>query len=103
MAAYRGTLPRVVVTLRIAMAVLVAIVAAVFGVPLLLVFDLISGGTAFGLCPSGLRVCQPGYFTGLELLGLLLTVAFFAVAGIGLCARAIRHFERATEDSRVAP
>jgi hypothetical protein len=102
MGARPGTLPRVVVTLRIAMAVLLAIVVAVFAVPLLLVFDLISGGTAFGLCPTGLRVCQPGYFTGLELAGLLLVVAFIAIAGIGLCARAIRHLEKVEEDRRVA-
>lgn len=102
MAAVPGTLPNVVVTLRIVMAVLLAVVAAVFAVPLLLVFDLISGGTAFGLCPTGLRVCQPGYFTGLELAGLLLVVGFVAIAGIGLCARAIRHLEKVEEDPRVA-
>lgn len=103
MCAARGTLRRVVVALRVVMAILLAVVAGVLVVPLLLVFDLMSGGTAFGLCPTGLRVCQPGYFTGLELLGVLLVVAFVAVAGIGLCARAIRHFEQAEEDTPVVP
>lgn len=81
------------VALRFVVGVLLAVVAVVLVVPLFLVFDLVSGGTAFGLCPSGLRACQPGYFSGIELLGLLLIVLFVAVAGIGLCARFIRRFQ----------
>lgn len=98
MAAPRGTLPCVVVVLRIVLGVLLAVVAAVLVVPLLIVFDLVSGGTAFGLCPTGLRVCQPGYFTGIELLGVLLIVLFVAIAGIGLCVRGIRRFEKQADD-----
>ncbi len=82
-----------VVVFRIVLGVLLVVVAAVLVVPLLVVFDLVSGGTAFGLCPTGLRFCQPGYFTGVELLGVLLIVLFVAIAGIGLSARGIRHFE----------
>ena len=82
-----------VVALRVIVGILLAVVAGVLVVPLLIVFDLVSGGTAFGLCPSGLRACQPGYFTGIELLAGLLLVLFVAIAGIGLCGRAIRHFE----------
>ena len=58
----------------------------------------VSGGTALGLCPTGLRVCQPGYFTGIELLGVLLIVLFVAIAGIGLCVRGIRRFEKQADD-----
>lgn len=68
-------------------------VAAVVAVPVLIVFDLVSGGTAFGLCPGGVRTCEPGYFAGIELLGVLLLVLFVAVAGIALCAKGIRHFD----------
>ena len=82
-----------IIALRILLGVLLAAAAAIIVVPLLLVFDLVSGGTAFGLCPNGLGTCQPGYFTGLELLGLLLAMLFVAIAGVGLCARAIRHLE----------
>jgi hypothetical protein len=102
MDAGRGTLPHVVVALRVVMGVLFAVVTAVLVLPLLLVFDLISGGTALGLCPAGLRVCQPGYFTGPELLGVLLIVVFVAVMGIGLCARGIRYLEKVEDDSGVA-
>lgn len=87
-----------VVVLRIVLGVLLAVVAAVLVVPLLIVFDLASGGTAFGLCPTGLRACQPGYFTGVELLGVLLLVLFVAIAGIGLCARGIRYLDARNDE-----
>ena len=81
-----------VILLRIILGILIAVAAAVVVVPVLIVFDLVSGGTAFGLCPSGLRTCEPGYFTSVELLGVLLLVLFVAIGGIALCARGIRHF-----------
>ena len=79
--------------LRVILGILLAVVAAVVVVPLFLVFDLASGGTAFGLCPAGLRRCEPGYFTGVELLAVLLLVLFAAIGGIALCTRGIRYFE----------
>lgn len=93
MIACRGTLHRVVILLRIILGILIAVVAAVVAVPVLVVFDLISGGTAFGLCPSGVRTCEPGYFAGIELLAALLLVLAVAVSGIALCAKGIRHFD----------
>ena len=95
------TLHRVVVLLRIIIGILAAVVAAVLAVPLLIAFDLVDGGDAFGLCPLGLRGCNPGYFTGIELLGILMLVLFVAIAGIGLCARGIRHFQPQTNDYTV--
>lgn len=82
-----------IVVLRVILGVLIAVVAAVVAVPVFIVFDLVSGGTAFGLCPSGLRTCEPGYFAGFELLGVLLLVLFVAVGGIALCAKGIRRLQ----------
>ncbi len=82
-----------VVVLRILQGIFIAIAAAAVVIPVFVVYDLVSGGTAFGLCPTGLRTCEPGYFAGPELLGVLLLVLFFAIGGIALCARGIRHFE----------
>ncbi len=82
-----------IIALRILLGILLAVAAAIVVIPLLLVFDLVTGGTALGLCPSGLGTCQPGYFTGLELLGVLLVALFVAIAGIGLCAKGIRYLE----------
>jgi hypothetical protein len=93
MAAARGTLPYVIIVLRIILGILIAVVAAVAAVPVLVVFDLVSGGTAFGMCPAGLRTCQPGYFAGIELLAVLLLVLFIAIGGIALCAKGIRRLQ----------
>lgn len=82
-----------IVVLRIILGLLLVVAAGVVVVPLLLVFDLVSGGTAFGLCPNGLGSCQPGYFTGIELLGVLLAALFVTGAGIALCLRGIRYLE----------
>ncbi|MCH7845117.1 MAG: hypothetical protein IIC70_04665 [Acidobacteria bacterium] len=84
-----------VILLRVVQAILLAGVAAIAAVPLFLVFDLVSGGTALGLCPNGLARCEPGYFSGIELFGILLVVLFVAVGGIGLCAAGIRRVQSA--------
>jgi hypothetical protein len=83
----------VVIVLRVILGILIAVVVAAVAVPVLIVFDLVSGGTAFGLCPGGLRTCEPGYFAGVELLGVLLLVLLVAIGGIALCAKGIRHFQ----------
>ncbi|GMQ84452.1 MAG: hypothetical protein BMS9Abin07_0016 [Acidimicrobiia bacterium] len=80
-----------VILLRSIQVILLAVVAAVAAVPLFLVFDLASGGTALGLCPRGLARCEPGYFTGVELFGILLVALFVAIGGIGLCGAGIRR------------
>ncbi len=82
-----------VILLRAVQAILLAVVAAIAAVPLFLVFDLVSGGTALGLCPSGLARCEPGYFSGIELFGILLVGLFVAIGGFGLCAAGIRRVQ----------
>ncbi|MFB3050104.1 MAG: hypothetical protein ACE1Z9_08140 [Acidimicrobiia bacterium] len=82
-----------VILLRVVQAILLAVVAAIAAVPLFLVFDLGSGGTALGLCPSGLARCEPGYFSGIELFGILLVALFVAIGGVGLCAAGIRRVQ----------
>jgi len=86
-------MPHVIIVLRLILGVLIAVVAAIVAIPVLIVFDLISGGTAFGMCPGGLRTCEPGYFAGVELLGARMLALFVAVGGIALCAKGIRRLE----------
>jgi len=82
-----------IIVLRLVLGVLIAVVAAIVAVPVFIVFDLVSGGTAFGMCSSGLRTCEPGYFAGVELMGGLLLALFVAIGGIALCAKGIRSLE----------
>lgn len=87
--------------MRFIQAILLAVVAALAAVPLFLVFDLVSGGTALGLCPNGLARCEPGYFAGVELIGILFVVLFVAIGGIGLCAAGIRRVQGSSSKYQV--
>lgn len=63
---------------RIAILVLVAAAVAVAIIPILVLLDLLDGGTGWGLCPGGLEACDLPYTTPLE-FGVLLVLALFAV------------------------
>lgn len=83
--------PRDVLALRIVIVVLLLVAAAIAVVPALVLFDLVSGGTGWGLCPTGLAVCDPGYFAGPELFAIL-SVSLFVVLGLVVgCLRLLRH------------
>lgn len=51
-------------------------------VPILVLIDLLDGGTGFGLCPGGLQSCDKPYSTGAELILLLTLALFLVVLGI---------------------
>jgi hypothetical protein len=83
--------------LRVLLAALLVAVLLVAAFPLLILLNLASGGTGFGLCMHGLESCRIAYTSGLELM-LVLTVTLFALLGvIRLVVRAIRHVERRDE------
>ena len=78
------------VAVRIALGVLVALMAIVVAVPAIVLVDLVSGGTGLGLCPDGLGRCDASAFAGAELLILLGLLAAAVGSGIALCLRAMR-------------
>lgn len=86
-----GSLPRVLIALRILLGVLVAIVVAVAAAPMLVIADLAGGGTGWGLCPDGITTCTTSYFAGPELALVLLFVLFGALGGVAICSRLIRR------------
>lgn len=88
-----GTLHDVLIALRILLGVLVVILLGAAVVPLLVVADLASGGTGWGLCPEGLRACSTSYFAGPELLAILVFVLLATAGGIAVCVRLIRRLE----------
>lgn len=63
--------------IRTGVVLLMALAVGLAAVPLLVLIDLLDGGTGFGLCPDGLELCDKPYSTAAE-LGILLTVALFA-------------------------
>jgi hypothetical protein len=82
-----------VLGVRIALGVLLVIAAAIAVVPALVLFDLVSGGTGWGLCPTGLALCDPGYLAGPELFGVLAVALFIVVGLAAMCLKVLRHLE----------
>jgi hypothetical protein len=73
--------------------VLVVAAVAIGIVPILVLIDLLDGGTGYGLCPGGLELCDKPYSTGAEMI-IILSVALFAVlAGIRLLMRLARRLQ----------
>jgi hypothetical protein len=85
----------VLIVFRILFGVLIAVAVATALVPMLVIADLASGGSGWGLCPEGISTCSTSYFAGPELLATLLVVLFATLAGIAVCARWIRRLEKA--------
>lgn len=81
---------------RLAVFLLVVAAVAIGVVPVLVLIDLLDGGTGWGLCPGGLEVCDKPYSTGAELLIILSLALFLVLAGIRGLMRLAR---RLREDS----
>lgn len=79
--------------LRILLGILLVLGASILVIPSLVLFDLVSGGTGWGLCEEGIQECDVGYFAGLELIAILALALFVIVGLASACARAIRHLE----------
>lgn len=75
------------------MFILVLVAIAIGIVPILVLIDLLDGGTGWGLCPGGLELCDNPYSTGAELIVILSLGLFFTVAGIRLLMRLARRLE----------
>jgi hypothetical protein len=78
---------------RLAVFVLVVVAIAIGIVPVLVLIDLLDGGTGWGLCPGGIELCDKPYSTGAELIIILTLGLFFAVAGIRLLVRLSRRLQ----------
>lgn len=78
---------------RLAVFILVLVAIGLGIVPILVLIDLLGGGTGWGLCPGGLEFCDKPFSTGAELIVILTLGLFLAVAGIRLLARVARRLE----------
>ena len=72
---------------RLLVFLLGAAAIALAAVPLLVLIDLVGGGTGYGLCPNGLEACEKPYTTAAEFM-VILTI------GLGLAVLAIRLLMR---------
>ena len=79
--------------IRLATFVLSALAILIAVVPILVLIDLLGGGTGWGLCPGGLDACSNPYTTSAE-FAVVLTLGFLAtVVGIRLLMRLARHIQ----------
>jgi hypothetical protein len=85
-----------VVLIRVLIFLLSATAVGIAVVPILVLIDLLDGGTGYGLCPTGLETCDKPYSTGGEILILMCLALFAVVMGIRLLMRLAR---RIREDS----
>lgn len=76
---------------RLGVFLLVVTAVAIGIVPILLIIDLLGGGTGYGLCPGGLQACEKPYSTGAELILVLSLAMFLTVLGIRLLVRLARR------------
>ena len=85
--------------LRVVIGLLVAAVVAVAVVPALVIMDLNTGGTGWGLCPDGIAECRNSYFAGFELIAA--GIVILAVL-LGFIRAAILLLRR-VEEQQVTP
>jgi hypothetical protein len=82
-----------VLFIRIAILLLGVVAVAIATVPLLVLIDLLGGGSGLGICPGGLQQCAKPYSTGAELIIILAIGLFAVVAGIRILAKMARRLQ----------
>jgi hypothetical protein len=78
---------------RLAVFILVVLAIGIGIVPILVLIDLLDGGSGWGLCPGGLQACDKPFTTGAEMILLLTIGMFLTVAGIRLLMRLARKLQ----------
>ena len=82
-----------VLFVRLGVFLLVVLAVAIGVVPILVLIDLLDGGTGYGLCPGGLEFCDKPYSTGAELVIVLTIALFLTVWGIRMLMRLSRRLQ----------
>lgn len=78
---------------RLGVFLLVLVAIGIGIVPILVLIDLLDGGTGWGLCPGGIETCDNPYSTGAELIIVLAGGLFLTVLGIRLLMRLARRLD----------
>ena len=85
-----------IVVLRVVIGLLVAAAVAVAIIPMLVIMDLNSGGTGWGLCSEGIGTCRTSYFAGFEMLAIGAVVLFVLLFVIRVAILLLRRVEEQT-------
>lgn len=76
--------------IRVAVVALIGLAIGASAIPILVLIDLLSGGSGWGLCPAGLGACDNPYTTAPELAALLTLALLAPVVGLRLLMRVAR-------------
>lgn len=79
--------------IRLAALLLAGTAVFIATVPILVLIDLLGGGTGYGLCPTGLESCEKPYSTAAEFAVLLTLGLGLSVLGIRLLMRLARRLQ----------
>ena len=82
------------IAIRLLIGVVIAAIIGVALIPLLVLLDLRSGGTGWGICAEGFGRCRISYFAGLELLVAVLGLMLLLVLLIGALVRLLRYLRK---------
>ncbi|MEE8407689.1 MAG: hypothetical protein V3S32_11135 [Acidimicrobiia bacterium] len=88
-----------VILIRLGALLLSATAVVIAAVPILVLVDLLDGGTGYGLCPSGLEACDSPYSTAAELAVLLTLALATSVLGIRLLMRLARRLQNDSQQT----
>lgn len=80
-------------SIRIAIVVLVIAAIGISVVPILVMVDLLEGGTGWGLCPGGLEGCESPYTAPFEFLVILSVGLFLVILAIRLVMKLARRLQ----------
>lgn len=80
--------------LRVVRMALILAALGVAAIPLVVLLDLSSGGSGWGLCPRGLAGCDTPYTAGPELASALAIAMFVLIGAVRMVSRLIRRIER---------
>lgn len=78
---------------RVAIVILVLAAIGIAVVPILVMVDLLGGGTGWGLCPGGLESCDNPYTTPFELLAMLAVSLFVVTLAIRVVMKLARRLQ----------
>lgn len=85
-----------VTAIRILVLLLALIALGILLIPVLVLVDLVSGGTGYGLCSGGIENCDLPYSAGAEMLILVAIAMFVVLMVIRLLMRLARRLQAQT-------
>ena len=101
-AGFAGNLGAMRITLRVVIGALVVAIVAIATIPLLVLRDLSSGGTGWGLCSEGMDGCSNSYFAGFELVAALLLALLAVLVLLRIATKTLRWVEHRYDVTRSA-